>query len=132
MTLCIDFDGTIVEHLYPEIGAPVPMAIETMRELQANGHHIILFTMRHGETLKEAIEYVEAAGITLYGANENPSQKSWSESRKVYGHHYIDDAAIGCPLVFEFGKRPYVDWKTLSEMLRERGILKTPGGAHGT
>lgn len=123
MTICIDFDGTIVEHAYPEIGKPVPLAIETMKELQEKGHSIILFTMRHGETLQAAVDYVTNAGISLYGANENPKQKEWTESRKVYGHHYIDDAAIGCPLIFKEGRRPYVDWLILGNLLRARGIL---------
>lgn len=130
MTICIDFDGTIVEHAYPAIGAPVPLALETMRELQEHGHSLILFTMRHGPTLQEAVDYVTKAGIKLYGINENPTQSSWTESRKVYGHHYIDDAAIGCPLVFKYQQRPYVDWKILSAMLRERGLLKEK--PHGT
>ncbi len=123
MTICIDFDGTIVEHAYPEIGDPIPMAIETILQLQKRGHAIILFTMRHGETLKQAVEYVENAGISLYGVNENPKQKEWTESRKVYGHHYIDDAAIGCPLIFKPDRRPYVDWYVLGDMLRSMGLL---------
>lgn len=124
MTLCIDFDGTIVEHAYPDIGAPVPLAIETIKQLQQRGHAIILFTMRHAETLQAAVDYLAENGVTsLYGVNENPKQKEWTESRKVYGHHYIDDAAIGCPLIFKEGKRPYVDWYILGDMLRKNGIL---------
>lgn len=124
MTICIDFDGTIVEHAYPKIGAPVPMAIETMLALQKRGHAIILFTMRHDETLREAAEYVQNAGIHLYGINDNPKQNEWTGSRKVYGHHYIDDAAIGCPLIWPTsGRRPYVDWYVLGDMLRQRGLL---------
>ena len=44
----IDFDGTIVEHKYPEIGNPVPGALETMKDLIQQGHKIILWTMRSG------------------------------------------------------------------------------------
>lgn len=125
MTICIDFDGTIVEHAYPKIGAPVPMAIETIKALQKNGHAIILFTMRHGPTLEDAVNFLKENGITsLYGVNENPQQAEWSDSRKVYGHHYIDDAAIGCPLIFKGGgKRPYVDWYIMGDLLRKNGLL---------
>lgn len=128
MTICIDFDGTIVEHAYPEIGAPVPLALETIKELQRRGHAIILFTMRHESTLRDAVEYLEANGVTsLYGVNVNPSQHEWSGSRKVYGHLYIDDAALGCPLIFKEGKRPYVDWYVLGDLLRARGFLDSKG-----
>jgi hypothetical protein len=125
MIICVDFDGTIVEHAYPAIGEPVPLALDIILELQKQGHGIILFTMRHGETLDAAVEYLTDAGIRLYGVNENPKQKEWTESPKVYGHHYIDDAAIGCPLIFKEGRRPYVDWYILGDMLRQRGLLSS-------
>lgn len=119
----IDFDGTIVEHEYPEIGKSVHGAIETLKALALAGHKLILFTMRHGDTLTEAVEYLECNGITLYGVNENPSQ-TWSDSRKVYCHLYIDDAALGCPLVWSIEKnRPHVNWSKVNELLNARGLL---------
>lgn len=124
MTVCIDFDGTIVEHAYPDIGAPVPLAIETIKELQKQGHAIILLTMRHGSTLQAAVDYLAENGITsLYGVNDNPKQKEWTMSRKVYGHLYIDDAALGCPLIIDKSDRPYVDWYLVGDYLRRLGFL---------
>lgn len=116
MYICIDFDGTIVKHEYPAIGAPVPGAIEKMKEWQKQGHHLILYTMRSnskqsGPRLQEAVNYVVSHGIFLYGVNVNYSQSSWTSSPKVYGHVYVDDAAYGCPLIHPTnGERPYVDW----------------------
>ncbi len=127
MTICIDFDGTIVEHAYPNIGTPVPFALETIRLLQQRGHAIILFTMRHGETLTAAVKYLADNGVTsLYGVNDNPNQKDWTHSRKVYGHLYIDDAALGCPLIIpdDGGRRPYADWWVIRGMLEAQGIIK--------
>lgn len=117
MKIAIDFDGTIVTHEYPKIGSPVPLALETMRELQAKGHEIILWTMRSGEQLKEAVHYVENGGIILHGVNENPQQHTWTSSPKAYAHLYIDDAALGCPLYIPTEGRPYVDWQAVRDNL---------------
>jgi hydroxymethylpyrimidine pyrophosphatase-like HAD family hydrolase len=108
--VAIDFDGTIVAHRYPEIGEPVPYALETMRAMQAKGYKLILFTMRSGEYLREAVDYLSAEGIELWAVNENPTQRFWTDSPKVYAHIYIDDAAFGCPLIRVEDDRPIVDW----------------------
>lgn len=118
----IDFDGTIVEHKYPEIGLPVPGALETMAELIQQGHKIILWTMRSEDTLQAAVDYLTAAGIELYGVNKNPDQH-WSTSPKAYCHVYIDDAALGCPLIRKFDKRPMVYWPKVREFLKVKGLL---------
>ncbi len=118
----IDFDGTIVEHAYPDIGAPVPGALETMKDLIEAGHRIILWTMRSGDTLAQAQAYCESHGITFYGINENPDQ-SWSFSPKAYCHVYIDNAALGCPLIRKFNQRPMVYWPKVREFLEAKGLL---------
>ena len=118
----IDFDGTIVEHKYPEIGNPVPGALETMNDLIQQGHKIILWTMRSGETLQAAVDYLTAAGIELYGVNRNPDQH-WSSSPKAYCHLYIDDAALGCPLERLPNQRPMVYWPSVRRILGHRGLL---------
>jgi hypothetical protein len=119
----VDFDGTVVEHAWPEIGAPVPGALQVLRDLQAAGHRIILHTMRSGETLVAARQYLEDNGVELFGANENPTQKSWTSSPKPYCHVYIDDAALGCPLIPKLSARPFVDWhKVREELIRMRAL----------
>ncbi len=115
--ICVDFDGTIVTHDFPEIGKDVPYAIETLKALQDNGQKIILFTMRADEYLDEAVDYLKKRGIELYGINTNPTQKSWTNSPKAYGHIYIDDAAVGCPLQWGNHPRPFVDWVKVIELL---------------
>jgi hypothetical protein len=119
MFICVDFDGTIVDHQYPEIGQPVPHAIESLKKLSDQGARLILFTMRSDEKKKralltEAVDYLKKNGIELFAVNENPTQKSWTKSPKAYGHFYIDDAAVGCPLIHPKGfAKPCVDWKKL-------------------
>lgn len=116
MIIAIDFDGTLCEHEYPEIGKEVKLAIKTCKKLQEAGHKLILWTMRgnkpDSQTLKEAVDWCSERGLTFWGINENPEQKEsgWSNSNKQYANLYIDDAAYGCPLVYPETGRPYVDW----------------------
>ncbi len=125
MIIGIDFDGTLVDHQYPRIGLTIPGAVETCRDLLAAGHKLILWTMRSGETLYDAVMWCERAGIDLFGVNANPKQ-DWSTSPKAYCHIYIDDAALGCPLVSRGhmdGGRDYVDWPAVRDLLSKNGVL---------
>lgn len=125
MYICVDFDGTMVDHQYPEIGEPVPKAIEWVRRLQLQGAKIILFTMRcdneeRGPLLQEAVDFLRMHRIHLYGINRNPDQDEWTSSPKAYGHVYVDDAAFGCPLTHPKGfHRPCVDWKKVGPKLEK-------------
>ena len=56
MTIAVDFDGTIVEHEYPAIGREIPFATETLRMLINDRHQLILWSVREGELLQEAID----------------------------------------------------------------------------
>lgn len=107
----VDFDGTIVEHRYPDIGPENTPALQYLRKFIECGAKLILCTMRSGDTLCEAVEYLKKNGIDLYGVNENPKQKSWTSSPKPWCHLYIDDAALGCPLIKK--DRMAVDWSVV-------------------
>ena len=124
MTIAIDFDGTCVTHEYPEIGRDLG-ATTTLKTLVDNGHKLILLTMKRGKTLENAKHWFEERGIILYGVNENPSQKRWTESPKVYANLYIDDANLGTPLIKNSiaSDRPYVDWKLVLIDLYNRGCI---------
>lgn len=113
MYIAVDFDGTIVDHAYPDIGKPNPDAIFWMQKWNDMGGKLILFTMRDNETLEMAVEYLTNEGIELYGINENPDQR-WSTSRKVYADVYVDDMAFGCPLrTIPTFNRVCVDWDSV-------------------
>ena len=71
MTIAVDFDGTIVEHKYPEIGKEKPFAIQTLRTLQQEGNRLILFTSREGEKLDAAVEFCHKRGLDFYAVNSN-------------------------------------------------------------
>ncbi len=126
MYICVDFDGTVVDHCFPEIGEEAPKAIYWLQRLQDLGARLILFTMRSdtsfgGSMLSDAVAFLENNGIELYGINKNPDQDSWTESPKAYADIYVDDAAFGCPLIKPDGfRRPCVDWETVGPALVER------------
>ena len=124
MYIAVDFDGTCVTHDYPRIGKEIG-ATKVLKRLVEAGHKLILNTMRSGKELQDAIHWFNKNGIELYGVNENPTQKRWTTSPKVYAHMYIDDAAFGCPLrnVPDFSDRPFVDWDSIWRQLIQLGIV---------
>ena len=97
MTIAVDFDGTIVEHEYPKIGKPIPFAFDVLRKLQDEHHKLILWTMREGELLQEAIKYCEKRGVYFYAHNKNYPEEEFQEGdpRKIGADIYIDDRNIG-------------------------------------
>jgi hypothetical protein len=97
MIIAVDFDGTIVEHAYPEIGKEIPFAIETLKMLQQDQHLLILWTVREGELLDEAVKYCENKGLLFYAVNSNmPDQVDERYgTRKVSVDLFIDDRNLG-------------------------------------
>ena len=129
--IAIDFDGTIVEHKYPDIGKPVPGAFEWLKRWQEAGAMLILWTMRsdsdkEGSVLSDAVEFCRKHGIEFDGVNEGPGDREWTTSPKVYAHRYVDDAAEGCPLVRSISERPYVDWMEIGPSIA--GEIKSYNG----
>lgn len=125
MIIAVDFDGTCVTHDYPNIGKDIG-AVPVLKELVENGHKIILYTMRWDKELKEAVKWFEDNDIPLFGINENLTQRKWTKSPKIYAHLYIDDAALGVPLILDesMSNRPFVDWKIVKELLQNTGVLE--------
>lgn len=97
MVIAVDFDGTIVEHRYPEIGRERMFAFQTLKMLQAEGHLLILWTIRHGKALDEAVEYCRKNGVEFYAVNKNHPEEQWdgSYSPKVNADVFIDDRNVG-------------------------------------
>lgn len=121
MIIAVDFDGTCVEHLYPVVGPDVPGAVVVMRRLVSNGHKIILYTMRSGQTLLDAVRWFRNNGIPLFGVNTNPEQKLWTASPKAYAHMYVDDLAVGCPIIPASRSRSaMVDWMAVETAMISR------------
>jgi hypothetical protein len=105
------------------VGKPVKLAKEVIKMLLDNGHRCFLYTMRDGSELMDAIEYCQDNELQMWGWNESPEQ--FSESPKQYATFYIDDAAVGCPLLYDpkVSRRPFVDWFEVARYLETLGII---------
>jgi len=113
MTIAVDFDGTIVEHRYPRIGEEIPFAVETLKLLQQEKHRLILWSVREGELLDEAIEWCRARGLEFYAANKDYPEEEKSHngfSRKLKADLFIDDRNLG----------GLPDWGTIYQMIHEQ------------
>jgi hydroxymethylpyrimidine pyrophosphatase-like HAD family hydrolase len=95
--IAIDFDGTIVEHQYPEIGKEKLFAFRTLKELEKMGARLILWTFRTGKELDDAIEFCRKNGIEFYAVNKNYPEEIMDDtvSRKIDADIYIDDKNVG-------------------------------------
>jgi len=116
MTIAVDFDGTIVEHEYPKIGKPIPFAFEVLRKLLLEENHkLILWTMREGQLLDEAVEYCEKNGIYFFACNKNYPDEKVEDGcpRKIGADVFIDDRNVGGML----------DWGTIYNLITNRSIL---------
>jgi hypothetical protein len=98
MKLAIDFDGTIVEHRYPQIGKENLFAFITLKALQKQGHLLILWTYRAGKELEEAVEYCRQNGLEFYAVNRSYPEEVFDEreqSRKIMADVFVDDKNLG-------------------------------------
>ena len=109
MTIAVDFDGTIVEYKFPEIGKEKPFAIQCLKQLQQEGNRLILWTSREGEKLDAAIAFCHERGLDFYAVNSNQPDDALFKhhSSKVIADVYIDDRNLG----------GIPDWTTIYEMI---------------
>jgi hypothetical protein len=133
--ILVDFDGTCTTHDFPNVGKDIG-SVPVLKKLVEKGHRLILFTMRSHrpfinfngstrDTLDEAVQWFADNELPLYGINENPDQKNWTDSPKAFGQLLIDDIALGCPLRYDttISQRPFVDWGKTEEWLESRGLI---------
>lgn len=132
IVIAVDFDGTCVTHEFPNVGKDIG-AVPVLKKLVEKGHQLILWTMRDDNridpklrnVLTDAVKWFEENEIPLWGINNNPTQNSWTESPKAFANIYIDDMALGCPLIYNINvsDRPYVDWERVEQLLIVKGLL---------
>ena len=120
MLIAVDFDGTIVQHEYPKIGKEIPFAIDTLKRLQSEFHHLlVLWTVREGKELEEAVEYCRARGLEFYAINASYPEEVLEEgyvSRKVNVDLFIDDRGLG----------GLPDWGVIYRMIADKKHLEPP------
>ncbi len=97
MIIAVDFDGTIVTHEFPKIGREIPFAISTLKRIQQEGNQLILWTVREGKMLEEAIEFCSSRGLEFYAINSNyPKEETViDQPRKLNADLFIDDRNLG-------------------------------------
>ena len=115
MIIAIDFDGTIVQHKYPEIGTEIPFATATIRKLIAEQHQVILWTVWRGNLLEEAIDWCKERGIEFYAVNKSfPEEEAGEGYGKVNADIFIDDRNLG----------GLPDWGNIYRMIKENKTWK--------
>ena len=95
MTIAVDFDGTIVEHLYPEIGKEIPFATDTLKMLIKEHHKLILWTVREGKLLDDAINWCRERGVEFYAVNRDYPEETVDNNQHFtrLGHHLSHDSS---------------------------------------
>lgn len=117
MIIAIDFDGTIVEHKFPEIGKLRKDAKEVINQLYNEGHYIIIWTCRYEGFAVEQMElFLAANDIKYHCINQNHPELLFSPKPKIYADIYIDDRQVG----------GLPSWKEIYNI-----IQKTGGKANG-
>ena len=92
--IAVDFDGTLCENKWPEIGMPNEELIEYLKRRQANGEKLILWTSRNEEQTKDAVEWCKDHGLVFDAVNDNLPEiveAFGGNCRKIFANEYIDD-----------------------------------------
>lgn len=114
MIIAVDFDGTIVEHKYPAIGEEIPFATDTLKMLIREHHKLILWSVREGKLLDEAVEWCRQRGVEFYAVNRDYPEETINNnqhfSRKLKADVFIDDRNLG----------GLPDWGTIYRMITHR------------
>ena len=114
MVVAVDFDGTIVEHRYPSIGREIPFAIDTLKKLSFERHKLILWSVREGKLLDEAVAFCRERGLEFYAVNRDYPEEEENQnnhfSRKLKADVFIDDRNLG----------GLPDWGIIYEMINRK------------
>ena len=114
MIIAVDFDGTIVTHEYPKIGKEIPFATQTLKMLAKDGHRLILWTVREGRLLEEAVKWCNERGVDFYAVNKDYPEEELDNnnhySRTLKADIWIDDRNVG----------GLPDWGTIYRIISEK------------
>ena len=102
LTIAVDFDGTLCEYSFPDIGKQnnnQKRLMERLIRMKKDGHKLILYTCRGDnekyKSLTEAIEWCTERGLQFDSINSNVPGfiKKSGPSPKPVADVYIDDKA---------------------------------------
>lgn len=148
MIVYLDFDGTVVEHQYPQIGRCNFGGYKVVKALQDAGWEIILNTYRADlgkEVLQKALDYINEMWAWDDGLNiDRPLEpmlldlnpKVTSTEKKLHPHPwdlqeflrneiiYIDDSSYNVPLKpAAMSSGDMVDWAKIEFELKQFGVI---------
>lgn len=112
----VDFDGTLCEDAWPDIGKPHYDMLGWIKKLRENGHKIILWTCRNGMPLIDAIVWCAEHGLFFDAVNDNLEEykrQFGGDSRKITADYYVDDRAVypsAMPFIFEATTKDEDEW----------------------
>jgi hypothetical protein len=143
LTFFLDFDGTIVEHLYPLVGRVVPHSVRVVRRLQDAGHIVILNSYRadcRNGTLEDATNWLESTWkvgkddlkpISILSSKVSPYPFITNGNLQIHhdltigGIVYLDDEAEGTPTIPAYMSiAPMVDWLAVEQVLEANHLFK--------
>lgn len=96
--IAVDFDDTLFAQKWPGYGEPIWPVINRVKEEQAAGTCIILWTCRKGASEAAAVEACKSVGIVPDYVNENHpiilDEWDGENTRKIFADEYWDDKAV--------------------------------------
>lgn len=109
--IAVDFDGTLCENKWPEIGEANKRVIEYLKKRKADGDNLILWTCRVNSMLSDAVAWCEHHELIFDAVNENLPEiveSFGTDTRKIFANLYIDDRNMNVALCKE--KSDIVVW----------------------
>ena len=133
--IAVDFDGTLCENKWPDIGEANYELIAYILGEQLKGSKIILWTCRAEERLEKALEWCEDKGLIFDAVNENLPEvieAFGGDTRKIYADEYIDDqftTRFKLPFVYplpqkQMTRQQALELEQLCEKLLENALGK--------
>ena len=97
MRIAIDFDGTLCEEEYPNIGRGNTNVIAKVWEAIEKGHVLTLWTCRQGKLLEKAVQWCKELGLNFryYNGQSEKDLEHYGNSRKIGSDLYVDDKSPG-------------------------------------
>jgi hypothetical protein len=119
--IAVDFDGTIVQEQWPNIGPLIHECVEVLQKYSKRGGKIILWTCREDRALRDAVKFCIDNQIPIDYVNMNPPERTERfgiDSRKIGADLYIDDKTpIGVYRLLN--GLPAVSWTEIDMIINE-------------
>ena len=94
MIIAVDFDGTVVEHRYPEIGEERLFAIDTLKAFMREGHQLVLWSVREGKLLDDAVEWCRQRGVEFYAVTKTSLKKIPARTNTMQGSSGLTSSSM--------------------------------------